>query len=434
MVAPAYDWTGVYVGAHGGGGWAKFDNALVFDSVATPAQNLGSVDASGWLAGAHIGLNRQFGHWVIGGELSTSVSKIDGSQACTPDGVASTCKSSMDWLVLGLGRLGWATNNWMLYAQGGAAIAGFTSEYFDTGSAPAGNRRGTATAIGGAAGVGFEYMVAPGIVAGIDYLHLFFSDSKTMFVDDVFDSLNTKLHDADIVRGRISLLWGGAAPVAAANMPVKGPPVMAAVAPWTGVYVGAHGGGGWANFGNALVFDSVATPAQDLGSVDASGWLGGLHIGLNRQFGNWVIGGELSASVSKIKGSQACAPEDEASTCKSSMDWLVLGLGRLGWATNNWMLYAQGGAATAGFTSGWENATNAPTGFNRGTTTAIGGAAGVGFEYKIAPGVVAGIDYLHLFFSDSKTVTVDDVFESLNTKLHDADIVRGRISLLWGAR
>jgi outer membrane immunogenic protein len=427
-VAP---WTGVYAGAHVGGGWANFDSTIVPNSAVTPTQNLGGVDAGGWLAGGHVGVNRQFGNLVVGGELSASVSDISGSSGCTVSTVASTCKSSMDWLVMGLGRIGWANSSWLIYAQGGAAIAGFTSEYSNTGSAPVGNRRGTTSTIGGAAGAGVEYMVAPGVVAGVDYLHLFFNDTKTIFVDDVFDSLNTRLHDADIVRGRISLLWGGSTPALGSS---STPPVLMAAAPWTGAYAGLHAGGGWANFGNILVFDSPVTPAQDLGSVDAGGWLAGGHVGLNRQFGNLVVGGELSASASKIDGSSACAPETVASTCKTSMDWLVMALGRFGWTSNNWLLYAQGGAAIAGFSSGWDNTINAPTGFYRGTATTIGGAAGVGFEYMVVPGIVAGVDYVHLFFRDSKTVAVDDVFESLNTKLHDADIVRGRISWLWGGR
>jgi outer membrane immunogenic protein len=427
-VIPTDIWNGAYFGLHAGYGWSKFDNTLVPDFAGGP-QSLGEIKSDGWVGGAHFGAYRQYGRFVVGGELSASISDLDGSAACRPEGIAATCKTTMDWLLLGLGRAGFTAGNWMVFGQGGVAVAGFTSSW-ENAANPVGNARGTSTAIGGAAGVGFEYMVAPGVVAGVDYVRLFFRDNKTMFVDDVFESLNTKLKDADLVRARISVQMGGFGSAYSGGVLGKAAPSVVAAGIWNGAYFGLHAGYGWSRFDNSLVSDGG--PSQQLGQIKGDGWVGGAHGGGYRQFGSLVVGGELSASIADLDGSAACRPENVAATCKNSMDWLLMGLGRAGYASGNWMVFGQGGVAIAGFTSSWENATNR-LGNARGSVTTVGGAAGVGFEYMVAPGVIAGVDYVHLFFRDNKTMFVDDVFESLNTKLKDADLVRARISVLTGA-
>ena len=426
LAGPSPIWSGVYVGAHGGWGRADFDQTIVPNSAVAPIQDLGGINADGWLAGGHLGLLRQWGMFVIGGEISVSSSNIKGSNACTVSGAASTCEARMDWLVLALARAGITPrDNWLIYATGGVGIAGFTADYTNAG-APEGNRRGTTTATAGALGAGVEYAFGNGIVFGVEYLHLFFNQTRTVFVDDVFNSLNSRLSDVDLVRGRLSVRWGGGEGTAVAAAPPAQPWT------WTGVYAGAHGGWGRADVQQTLVLDSVAVAPQDLGGINADGWLAGGHLGLLRQWGMFVIGGEISVSLSNINGSNACAPEAVASTCKTRMDWLVLALARAGFTPrDNWLIYATGGWAIAGFTGEWLN-TNAPEGFARGTTTTHGGALGGGVEYAFGSGIVFGVEYLHLFFNQTRTVFVDDVAESLNAKVKGMDLVRGRLSIRWG--
>src|SRR5437660_6281355 len=78
--AAIYDWTGFYIGAHGGGGWGSKDvSAPPFPfggATITPASSTNNI--SGWLAGGQIGYNFQGGpgpfggRWVIGGEAQVS--------------------------------------------------------------------------------------------------------------------------------------------------------------------------------------------------------------------------------------------------------------------------------------------------------------------------------------------------------------------------
>src|SRR5215470_6068120 len=69
--------------------------------------------------------------------------------------------------------------------------------------------------------------------------------------------------------------------------PVPPPPLPLPFYLWTGLYVGVHAGGGWA----------------DLGIGDtASGFIGGGQVGYNYQVNpNWVVGVEVEVSGSGIK-------------------------------------------------------------------------------------------------------------------------------------
>src|SRR5579871_2111317 len=59
-------WTGFYLGVQGGGGWAS---ARLVDPHFDISFAAVDVRSSGWLAGAQVGANWQFGNMVVGGEL-----------------------------------------------------------------------------------------------------------------------------------------------------------------------------------------------------------------------------------------------------------------------------------------------------------------------------------------------------------------------------
>src|SRR5262249_11650080 len=86
-IASGYDWSGVYVGAHVGGGW---QNVAFSDPSAMPVLtncclslgNQGNPTAlpdgngSGFLAGVQAGLAYQLGRLVVGGEVDFSAADI----------------------------------------------------------------------------------------------------------------------------------------------------------------------------------------------------------------------------------------------------------------------------------------------------------------------------------------------------------------------
>src|SRR5436189_2387179 len=86
---------------------------------------------------------------------------------------------------------------------------------------------------------------------------------------------------------------------------------------WNGFYVGGQIGPGW---GKEEWTDPLGPPF-DFGSHHADGWLGGIHLGANRQFGAWVAGVEGQYSRSSLKGSHI-NPADLADTLETKTKWL----------------------------------------------------------------------------------------------------------------
>jgi opacity protein-like surface antigen len=103
-----------------------------------------------------------------------------------------------------------------------------------------------------------------------------------------------------------------AGPALAADMPLKAPPPFAVRFTWTGCYLGAHLGGGFAHKDVTdpveLVQDSFLGVGSTAGvtttSLSPSGAVIGGQIGCDYQFApSWVVGIEGSASGSTLDGS-----------------------------------------------------------------------------------------------------------------------------------
>src|SRR5215216_2452140 len=80
-----------------------------------------------------------------------------------------------------------------------------------------------------------------------------------------------------------------AVPASAADlrMPTKAPPAVAPVATWTGCYIGANIGGGWAR--ERYIDPLEAPPDNLLGSHTADGVVGGGQVECDYQAGAWVF-------------------------------------------------------------------------------------------------------------------------------------------------
>jgi outer membrane immunogenic protein len=105
--SPVYNWTGVYVGINGGGGWGR-----------SQWDGIDRFDISGGLIGGTVGYNWQFGQVVIGAEGDIDWSGIRGttSTLCAPG-----CETRNSWLATVRGRLGYAFDRFLPYVTGGLA-------------------------------------------------------------------------------------------------------------------------------------------------------------------------------------------------------------------------------------------------------------------------------------------------------------------------
>ena len=110
QATPAYNWSGFYVGANGGGGWGH----SYWDANAT------GMNLSGAQAGGTAGYNWQAGNAVFGleGDLDWSNLKGSATLALCPSG----CNTSDTWLSTVRGRAGYAFGGILPYLTGGLAV------------------------------------------------------------------------------------------------------------------------------------------------------------------------------------------------------------------------------------------------------------------------------------------------------------------------
>ena len=141
-VAPAYNWTGFYVGINGGGGWGRSDFSVPFAS--------DSFNTSGGLVGGTLGYNWQMGQAVFGLEGDIDWSNIRGSSIC---GGITSCETRNDWLGTVRGRLGYAFDRFMPYVTGGLAVGNIKTSIDGIGSA-------NETKAGWTVGAGIEAAIA----------------------------------------------------------------------------------------------------------------------------------------------------------------------------------------------------------------------------------------------------------------------------------
>jgi outer membrane immunogenic protein len=215
VVAPVYDWTGVYIG--GNGGWGQSHNCVDFVTVAGTVAS-GCSERSGGVVGGQIGYRWQTNQFVFGLEAQGDWADLSNTRVSLLDPTVST-RVKTDGIGLFTGQLGWAWDASLLYFKGGAAVTSNRLDIFDNttglGLASASNTRW-----GGAVGVGWEYGFTPNWSVGVEYDHLFMGRANNSF--NSFTVVNTSVlgdrisQDVDMVTVRFNYRFGGyGAPVAA---------------------------------------------------------------------------------------------------------------------------------------------------------------------------------------------------------------------------
>ncbi|WP_024518733.1 outer membrane beta-barrel protein [Bradyrhizobium sp. Tv2a-2] len=201
--AALYDWSGFYIG--GNGGWGN--NNSSWDLVGVGPE--GSHDANGATAGGQIGYRWQMGQLVFGVEGQGNWADFKGSNASlVAPGFTNHTKTDAFGLITG--QIGYAFNNVLLYANGGAAVTGNSYRVFGPAGALAATG-GDDTRWGGAIGAGVEVGFAPNWSVGVQYDHLFMQDSTIGFTTPAgFAFASDRIsQDIDVVTARINYKFGG---------------------------------------------------------------------------------------------------------------------------------------------------------------------------------------------------------------------------------
>lgn len=184
--APAsipYSWTGFYVGGQIGGGWSATQATLVTGDAFFPAgTQLNTVNSSGVLGGVYAGYNYQIDQIVVGIDGDYSWAGLSGSSTTAlATGTSVNVSSKVKWVATLTGRLGYAfERNWLLFAKGGAAWAGYSGESaaFGTAGANVGNGTNSQTRNGWTIGAGAEWGFAAHWSAKLEYDYVKFSTAN----------------------------------------------------------------------------------------------------------------------------------------------------------------------------------------------------------------------------------------------------------------
>jgi outer membrane immunogenic protein len=218
-------------------------------------------------------------------------------------------------------------------------------------------------------------------------------------------------------------VFGGAA--FSADIPVLDttapePNIVAPAHDWSGFYFGGHVGYGSADFefqDPSVSIDGlgplIGIPGLILGvplerDFDDDGFLGGVHAGVDAQFGSWVVGVLGDFSWADLEGDfRSTASFAGGFTTEegvsADLNWFGTGRGRLGWAFDRFLLYGTGGVAFGEVESAGDITLfgGGPARIPLGTITAsgdethVGWTAGAGVEGMLTERLSARLEYLY---------------------------------------
>lgn len=206
--APIYvtQWGGWYLGANAGYGNSYKDTSVVgTDAIGQVLLDTGALPSNyqarqdGWLGGAQLGYNFQFGQWVLGLETDFQWSGIKGSASqtltTTPLGLPITLtgntNTELNWFGTLRPRLGFLVSDRALfYATGGLAYGEVThassaalTTGFNFNAAAAGSQKDTQ--VGWTIGGGVEYALLPNVRLKAEYLYVDLGNIGTTYSTNI---------------------------------------------------------------------------------------------------------------------------------------------------------------------------------------------------------------------------------------------------------
>lgn len=127
---PPFNWTGFFIGVHGGYGWNDTEWTLVDNAGPGACGLCGTVvaqfNADGFLGGIQAGYNHQFDRVVVGVEADISITHAEGDDGWLAMGGTAPRDVSLEtrWLATLGPRLGVAIDRTLVYGEGGLAAKG----------------------------------------------------------------------------------------------------------------------------------------------------------------------------------------------------------------------------------------------------------------------------------------------------------------------
>jgi len=357
-LSPAAQWTGVYLGVHGGS--LRADQEVTLDVNPTlfgkPESSFAGVQIGYW---APLSAN-----WLYGFEADLSFAGNDTDPAT---GVTS----QFDRFGTARTRIGYANGPWLLFASGGLAWARMSADNI-TGSTAINTRH---SFLGWLAGAGVEYALSQRWSARAEYL---FADFDSNF-EDLFGLTAGPKISFSAIRLGLNYRIGSLPAVTARTAAMR-----RGAFDWSGAYIGVHGG--YATGAQTMQYGTFTVPFKPKGGF------GGVQGGFNWQLPSRVVLGiESDIAFGKIEGDflDGC--------CVVKIDRLGTVRLRAGYAFDTLLLYATGGVV-------WATTNNRYlTGVAFSDRPLVGATFGVGAEYALSPLWSIKGEYLRVNFSPNRT-------------------------------
>jgi outer membrane immunogenic protein len=394
----AYDWSGLYFGAHVGYGEAYMDGQLDTTDGAEDVLDAGDLDLSDVIGGVHLGYNAQWDSIVAGIEGDfTWVGLKDHVDDENPSGTEENdhINGNVDFLASIRARLGLAMDNLLIFATGGVA---FTEA--DIVAHQHGNHDQVKfNDVGGVVGGGVELAVAPNISIRAEGLYYFFGDDED--ISDFHsgnDGEEFTFDDAFIARVGASIHLFGHNAVIEPTADVIAEP---AAHDWSGLYFGAHVGYGEAYMNGELDTDGGDDDLLDAGEFDLSDVIGGVHLGYNAQWDSIVVGVEGDFTWVGLEDHLDADSGETDDHIDGKVDYLASIRARLGLAMDDVLVYATGGIA---FTEA-EIKADQHNNRDKAKFNDVGGVVGGGLELAVADNVSVRAEGLYYFFGDDVDIS-----------------------------
>ena len=185
FVAPIFTWTGFYVGLNAGYAGNQFNYPFNGQIYGEPYSGSANINSSGFLGGAQVGYNWQFGNgFVMGVEADYAWANVEGrvglGAGILGSGASIAAGSELTSLGTVRARLGYGWDRTLLYVTGGWAY-GRVESTIDAGFNGDSDRFGLARDVnksGWTLGAGVEYAITNNLSIKTEYMYVDLGDKN----------------------------------------------------------------------------------------------------------------------------------------------------------------------------------------------------------------------------------------------------------------
>jgi outer membrane immunogenic protein len=339
--APAYDWSGFYLGGYYGG-------SLSQSNASTPKAETGSVDlnSSSTTVGITAGYNLRLSPlWLVG--IEGDFGYLGGGQLFADWDDNADAGANNRWYATLRGRAGYITGPSLIYVTGGVGFVHVTDAFGGNDIPPlASPVSSSTTTTGGAFGAGIETKLSRNWSAKTEYLYIDGGGDHT-FLSNPFGpptaTPTTFSHSFQVIKTGLNYRFDGNWD----GLPFFNGQMLPSNHNWNGSYVGGNAG-----IGASLThIDSLATSlAPGAQNVNGNGFAGGGQVGYNYLiWQRYLIGvegdfGTLAINHAVSDWNDSTPPLDQVAFSEKT-SWYGTLRGRIGTTTGPALLYLTGGAA-----------------------------------------------------------------------------------------